>query len=390
MGRVCLILPVSRAAALSHEYVDRCRASLRLAGHDVDVLAVYDPTEPAPISAEAAWRWLPAGWRGLAAAAMTGLGSDKELVGIEWLIVLDWTQGYDPAEIPKILEPLARGEAELTVARRPPWSADSSQKLDSGMRIHRLIAATFGKITRPLVGSSDVFAGLVALTPEAARAVTQQSFQPVGTRFALDLLVRSQGRRVEVAVCSEGPLVRPNLGFDDLRHLKRLADDRFGNASRLIQFCAVGASGMVLDLTCYAVFQLIFSTTILTTMQAPMVGGPLDLAAAGALAIAIALTWNFSLNRRLTFSYARHGSTARQFLTYALSNAVGIALSFSLRLILPAHMGFFQRHKLAAAVVGIIAATGISFSMSRWLVFSRRSVARDLARAEARTASSIP
>ena len=121
-----------------------------------------------------------------------------------------------------------------------------------------------------------------------------------------------------------------------------------------------------------------------------MVGGPLDLAAAGALAIAIALTWNFSLNRRLTFSYARHGSTARQFLTYALSNAVGIALSFSLRLILPVHMGFFQRHKLAAAVVGIIAATGISFSMSRWLVFSRRSVARDLARAEARTASSIP
>ena len=31
-------------------------------------------------------------------------------------------------------------------------------------------------------------------------------------------------------------------------------DDRFGNASRLIQFCAVGASGMIVDLTCYALF----------------------------------------------------------------------------------------------------------------------------------------
>jgi dolichol-phosphate mannosyltransferase len=122
-------------------------------------------------------------------------------------------------------------------------------------------------------------------------------------------------------------------------------------------------------------------------MRAPLVGGPLDLAVAGGLAIAVALSWNFSLNRRLTFSYARHGSLARQYLTYALSNALGIALSFSLRLYLPQHVGFFHRHRLAAAVVGIVAATGISFSMSRWLVFSRSGVARDKARAEARAAA---
>jgi dolichol-phosphate mannosyltransferase len=34
---------------------------------------------------------------------------------------------------------------------------------------------------------------------------------------------------------------------------------------------------------------------------------------------------------------------------------------------------FFAQHKLAAAVVGIVAATGISFSMARWLVFRPRS-----------------
>ncbi len=47
-------------------------------------------------------------------------------------------------------------------------------------------------------------------------------------------------------------------------------------------------------------------------------------------------------------------------------------LSFSVRLYLPAHVAFFARHRLAAAVVGIVAATGISFSMSRWVVFARR------------------
>src|SRR5437588_10068202 len=98
------------------------------------------------------------------------------------------------------------------------------------------------------------------------------------------------------------------LSLDDLRHLKRLADDRFGNASRLVQFCAVGASGMVVDLSSYALFQLIFSRTWMARQTFRLVGGPLDLAVAGALAIALALTWNFALNRRLTFSYARGGS----------------------------------------------------------------------------------
>jgi dolichol-phosphate mannosyltransferase len=68
----------------------------------------------------------------------------------------------------------------------------------------------------------------------------------------------------------------------------------------------------------------------------------------------------------------------RQFATYVLGNALGIALSFSLRLILPSRIGFFQRHKLAAAVVGIVAATGISFSMSRWIVFNRHPAPSNL------------
>jgi dolichol-phosphate mannosyltransferase len=100
------------------------------------------------------------------------------------------------------------------------------------------------------------------------------------------------------------------------------------------------------------------------------------LATAGALSILIALVWNFTLNRRLTFNDARRGSVARQFATYALGNALGIAVSLFLRLYLPLHIGFFARHRLAAAVVGIVVATGISFSMSRWVVFIRRPESR--------------
>ena len=90
------------------------------------------------------------------------------------------------------------------------------------------------------------------------------------------------------------------------------------------------------------------------------------------MAILVALVWNFTLNRRLTFNDSRAGSIPRQFVTYALGNALGIAVSMTLSLWLPMRLIFFAHHKLTAAVVGIIVATGISFSMSRWVVFIRK------------------
>jgi dolichol-phosphate mannosyltransferase len=134
----------------------------------------------------------------------------------------------------------------------------------------------------------------------------------------------------------------------------------------------VGASGMIVDLSFYAILQWLLSFTWLAARQSALFSCSWHLAIAAALAITIALVWNFTLNRRLTFNDARKESVFRQFLTYALSNALAIALSFSVRLYLPGRVPFFARHRLAAAVVGIVAATGISFSMARWLVFARR------------------
>ncbi len=130
---------------------------------------------------------------------------------------------------------------------------------------------------------------------------------------------------------------------------------------------------MVVDLSFYALFQSIFArASLMDGMTAPIVGGPMALAVAAVLSIAIALTWNFTINRRLTFNDARRGSIARQFLRYVLSNMLGIGVSLTLRLLLPNTLGFFRRHRLAAALVGIVAATGISFSMARWFVFDHK------------------
>jgi len=129
---------------------------------------------------------------------------------------------------------------------------------------------------------------------------------------------------------------------------------------------------MVVDLSFYALLQWLLSFTWLASTKAAFIGGSWHQAIARATAIGIALVWNFALNRRLTFNDARKGDVFRQFMTYTLSNAIAIMLSLTLSLLLPARVAFFARHRLAAAVVGIVAATGISFSTSRWLVFGRR------------------
>ena len=333
MARVSLILPIAPGTKVSAERVASYRRALESLGTSVEIVVSDQP--------------------GLARAAVEGI---RDATG-DFLLVLDSTQGYAPNDLVTLALPLLENEAEVVVAR------------GTGA-----VSGTFGRAIRPVLGSAAPFSGLIGLTREAAQQA-DSSFAPVGARFALELLARTRGRRMdrEVGLAANGFSPRP--GLDDLRHLKRLADDRLGNFSRLIQFCMVGASGMVVDLTSYAVLQKVFSRSPLAGQDTPLLGQPLDLAAAGGLAIAMALVWNFLLNRRLTFSYAREGSIVRQFLTYALGNALGIALSFSIRLYLPGQVEFFNRHRLAAALVGIVVATGISFSMSRWVVFRRRTVA---------------
>ncbi len=348
MARVSLIVLRVPGISWPSQRVAACRAGLEELGHDVEVLAVADPTaRPIPGPDEPWCEPMVAGRPGLAEAAVAGLRAARGRL----LVVLDLGMAYAPEDVFAVVARLAAGEAELVVAARPG----------------RLAAAT----ARRLLGTSDPSSGLVGLTREAADEA-DDSFSPVGPRFALELLARVGGRRIDVPVgpVAAGPRTSPR--FDDVRLAKRLADDRFGNASRLIQFCLVGASGMVVDLTCYAGLQMILARTALAGMEAPLVGGSLALAGSAVLAVATALTWNFSINRRLTFNDARGGSIARQYVRYVLSNLLGIAVSLTLRLALPRWVGFFARHRLAAAVVGIVAATGISFTMARWFVFGRR------------------
>jgi dolichol-phosphate mannosyltransferase len=305
----------------------------------------------------------PADGHGWICLARAGLDASTG----EHLIVMDLRRGYSPDSLARVAGRLRGDDWDLAVGI-PPLE-------DAGFFAWLQLRFGLGLVSRLFLGTSDIFSGLFAVR----RSVWDHHMPHSSAGKAsliLELLSRHRVRCIDIRVPG-GSVSRPRgVGFSDLRPLKHLLDLRFGNYSRLIQFCVVGASGMVIDLTCYAFFQWLFSLTTLHTLKSAPFGVSWHLALARALSIAIALAWNFTFNRRLTFNDARKSRVARQFLKYALTNGVAIAFNFSVSLYLPGKIGFFARHKLAAAVVAIVAATGISFSMTRWLVFVKKSEPR--------------
>ncbi|MGO9599136.1 MAG: GtrA family protein [Isosphaeraceae bacterium] len=362
MKSLSLIVPASSVSSLAQLDIAAYRRFLLEQAHSpaVEIIVAgaasdfeHDQTTP-PI------RLVRGAGEGMVGALHGGI---KAASG-EVIVILDPHRSYCPQALADVVEGLRESDADLAIAvprrdqKRAWWRS--------------LVRRGLGLFSQFALGTSDVFSGLMAVRSDSLRTPTQHGGR--GSRLVLDLLAWPCKSHLDVPVTtlpSDRLRVGP-LQVDDLRQLKRLLDQRFGTFSRLVQFCLVGASGMIVDLTLYALFQVLFARIWPVSAASPGsgIGGPL--AAAGALSILIALVWNFTLNRRLTFNDSRGGSILRQFLTYALGNALGIAVSLSLRLYLPLQFGFFARHKLYAAVVGIIIATAISFSMSRWVVFIRR------------------
>ncbi|WP_337175680.1 GtrA family protein [Paludisphaera sp.] len=287
----------------------------------------------------------------------------------EVLIVLDPAREYAPEAILQVYEALRDGDADVVVG-----VPRSGRKLWSLGGVRGRTLAILGRLA---LGTSDGLSGLAALRRSAVRSlVTEKRFAP-GSHILLDVLTWCSGTLLDVPVHTGAEDRRriDAVGLDDLRQLKRVLDHRFGTLSRLVQFCVVGASGMVVDLSLYGVLLWLFASAGFGSASEASAGAHGAMFVAGCISIWAAMSWNFLLNRRLTFNDTREGSIVRQYLTYAVGNALGILVSLTLRLYLPSRFGVFARHRLAAAVVGIVVATGISFSMSRWVVFRRKPAA---------------
>jgi len=148
-----------------------------------------------------------------------------------------------------------------------------------------------------------------------------------------------------------------------IKHVKRLTDDRYGWLSHLAQFCSVGLTGMMVDLSMYS-----FLLKITAALS-------FSLYLSRATAIVTAMTWNFWVNRRLTFSYSRYGNPIKQYIRFVATCSAGGAINWCVAVGLVRFVPIFSQRVLISAVVGIAAGTLLNFSMSLHWVFARPNAA---------------
>ena len=133
----------------------------------------------------------------------------------------------------------------------------------------------------------------------------------------------------------------------------RLSEGRFQGGTRLASFLAVGASGMVIDLSAFSLLLMLLPNS-----------------AARALAIWAAMTWNFALNRRVTFASSTPEPAFGQYLRFCSSCLMGATVNFSTSMVLVHVLPDSTVSKVLAAGAGIVAGTGFNYVLCSRFVFS--------------------
>jgi len=282
--------------------------------------------------------------RGLSSAVIHGMQQAEGAV----LLVMDADLSHPAEKIPELVEALRSGDADFVIGSRYVRGGGTDDDWGLFRWLNSKVATL---LARPLTAAKDPMAGFFAIRAASFRRA--ENLDPIGYKIGLELLVKCGCHEVrEVPIQFRDRLhgeskltLREQINY--LRHLKRLYDYKLGHLSRAAQFIMVGATGMAVD---FAVFSLLLLTMTL---------GP-----ARAVAIWAAMSWNFWLNRKITFADAPREPIARQYVLFCLACLAGAIVNWSVSIGLCAAAPFFDQHKLLAALLGVVSGTAFNYLLS--------------------------
>lgn len=351
--RVSLIVPTYREAQNLPLLIERVARVRDLHGLAVELLVVDDDSRDgtAELLASRAETWLRLIVRsrdpGLSPSVLEGLRQAKGDV----MVCMDADLSHPPETIPLMLQKLEDG-ADLVVGSR--YVARGTTSDDWGI-LRWLNSRVATLLARPLTRIHDPMAGFFALS--RATYESGRDLDPIGYKILLELLVKCRCERVV-----EVPIRFENRRFGEskltlkqqlqyLVHLRRLYIFKYGLWSQLMQFLFVGGLGTLVNLL------------VLTLLIAE--GTPIRLAVA--LAILISMTFNFIMNRRFSFSFARAGTWGVQYVRFVAASSIAALVNYVVTLTIVYQLP----HVLPqlAALAGIAVGTGLNFAASRYLVF---------------------
>ncbi|MGH7232152.1 MAG: glycosyltransferase, partial [Nitrospiraceae bacterium] len=288
--------------------------------------------------------------RGLATAVLHGIKESKN----DYIIVMDADLSHPPVKISVMVKSL-QGGADFVVGSRYVQGGSTDARWGF-LRWVNSKAATV--LARGLTDLKDPMAGYFGFPRRILHEASELS--PVGYKIGLEILVKAHCRRViEIPISfvertrgqSKLTLAQQALY---LRHLRRLYRFRFPQTAEMIQFLAVGASGVIIDLVCYVILTYVLL---------------IDHQVARAASFVAAASWNWFLNRWFTFVGGRQSRPAKQWLTFLTSACIGFVVNWGSYKLLTDHVAVMAQHHLLAFFIGIFAGTGFNYTLSRLFVF---------------------
>lgn len=272
------------------------------------------------------------------------------------IIVMDADLSHPPDVVPKMFAALQEDPTQFRVGSRYVEGGGFDKDWNL-LRFFNSNAAT--ALAKPLVDCADPMSGFIGFD---RRRVPVDSLRPIGYKIGLELMVRGDFDGVdEIPIGFRDRLhgdskMTLRQQFNYLRHLRRLYLARFGGVAEFLHFGVVGASGFVVDLIFYYLFQ--------------MFGVPHGVARG--LSFWPAVTWNWLMNRTTTFGDRERRPRGRQWVEFVMTSGVGFTFSYGTYLVLTGNVAFFDDYRLLAFVAGVGAASTFNFIASSLFVYSEK------------------
>ena len=273
------------------------------------------------------------------------------------ILVMDADLSHPPGLIPAMYRTLLEDESAFVVGSRYVEHGSFDRRWSLWRFFNSHIATL---ITRPLVQCQDPMSGFFAFRRD--RVEDYDCLNPIGYKIGLELMVRGNFTSVrEVPInFSDRELGESKLNLNQqikfLRHLRRLYTVRFGTLGEILNYGAVGAGGLVIDLLFYYFLQLL--------------GMPHQLARACSFWPAVSSNWY--LNRVATFGERKRRPHGKQWFEFVLTSLLGFSLNWGVYYILTSGTAYFDDYRLLALIVGVGAASVFNFVMSSLVVYNEK------------------
>ena len=290
--------------------------------------------------------------RGLSPAVIDGFSEAKG----DYVVVMDADLSHPASAIPKMIAQLKSGESDFVLGSRyvEGGSIDDSWTL---WRYVNSVVATLPAL--PLTKVKDPMSGFFSV--RRADIPAAKDLSPIGYKIALEVMVKGNFEKVSEVpihfvdrIHGESKLtLAEQLKY--LRHLRRLYQFKFQTKAEFFQFAAVGSSGFIVDLAFYLLLQMF----------------GLSHTAARAISFWPAVSWNWMLNRVITFSHREKTKKSTQWGAFASSSLLGFAVNYGTYYTLTTFVPFFQEHMISALIVGVLMGMGFNFSISNLFIFKK-------------------